>query len=162
MKPVVLAVLLVCVLVLPAGARAPRVRPLSKHVAEFVRNASTRSPTVARLLAIVEEADVILQIDLRYEVTVPRAMTHLVASGVGVRYVRTVINRALSPWQRIELLGHELQHVVEIATDTSVVDQETMAARFELLGWREGRRGSFETTEAISVEQQVRRELSAR
>lgn len=161
MKPVVLALLLVSVLVLPTGARTPRVRPLSNHVVELVRQATARSPTVARLLAAVEASDVILQIDVRYEVTVPRAMTHLVASGAGVRYVRTVINRMQSPWQQIELLGHELQHVVEIATDTAVVDQETMRARFELLGWREGRWGSFETTEAISVEQQVRRELSA-
>lgn len=161
MRAVLLALLSVPVLAFPANARVPRVRPLSNHVVDLVQEATERSPTVARLLAAIEASDVILQIDVRYEATVPRAMTHLVTSAGDVRYVRTVINQRMSPWQQIELLAHELQHVVEIAADLNVRDQQTMEARFALLGWREGRHGAFETSAAIEAERQARRELSA-
>ena len=160
MRAVLLALLSVSVLVFPAHAGAPRVRPLSNHVADLVQDAAARSPTVARLLAAIEASDVILQIDVRYELEVPRAMTHLVTSTADARYVRTVINRRMSPWQQIELLAHELQHVVEIVEDPAVRDQKAMEARFALLGWREGRGGAFETQAAIEAERQARRELS--
>ena len=161
MRVVLLALLSVSVLAFPTEARAPRVRPLSNHVADLVQDAAARSPTVARLLAAIEASDVILQIDVRYDLEVPRAMTHLVTSTAEDRFVRTVINRQMSPWQQIELLAHELQHVVEIAADPNVRDQKAMEARFALLGWREGRYGAFETAAAIEAERQARRELSA-
>jgi hypothetical protein len=162
MKAVLLALVVVFAITLPMHAGTPRVRPLTDRVADLVQEAASRSPTVARLLAEVEASDVILQIDLRFDASVPRAVTRLVTATADVRYVRTLINPQMSPWRRIELLAHELQHVIEIASDPSVRDQASMRTRFETLGWNDGRFGGFETDAAIAIEQQVRRELSAR
>jgi hypothetical protein len=146
-------------LVFATDAHTRRVRPLSPYVADLIEQAVARAPTISRLLAIIEASDVILQIDVRLDPDVPRAVTQFVTASGSVRYVRTIISRTQSPWQQIELLAHELQHVVEIATDPTVRDQAAMRKRFEALGWREGRHGPFETLAAKDVELQVRREL---
>jgi hypothetical protein len=159
MKVVALALVMVSGLVLSTDAHTRRVRPLTKHVVDLLATATRLSPTVARLLAEVEASDVILQVDVRLDPDVPRAVTQFVTAAGSVRYVRTIISRAQSPWHQIELLAHELQHVVEIATDASVRDQNAMRRRFEELGWREGRHGPFETMAAKDVELQVRGEL---
>jgi hypothetical protein len=159
MKAVALTLVIVSGLVVSSEAHARRVRPLSPQVQHLLEAAVRRAPTVGRLLDIIEASDVILQIELRLDPEVPRAVTQFVTASGNVRYVRTIINRTQSPWHQIELLAHELQHVVEIATDPQVRDQDTMRRRFEALGWREGRHGPFETLAAREVELQVRREL---
>ncbi|HQX83014.1 MAG TPA: hypothetical protein PKW63_14710 [Vicinamibacterales bacterium] len=154
-------VLLLSLSVLSIAARSPRVRPQSDHMADLVQLAAKRSPTVAGLLKMIEASDVILQVEFRLDNTVPRAATQLVTSAGLVRYVRTYINPRLPTRRRIELLGHELQHVVEIATDPSVRDDASMRARFTAIGWVSDGAASYETAAAIAVERQVRNELSA-
>jgi hypothetical protein len=160
MMLVALTMVAVVAVVSPMKMGAPRVRPLSTHMADLVQRAAARSPTVARLLAEVEASDIILHVELRMDESVPRAMTYLMTSAGGARYVHTTINRRMAPSQLIEMLAHELQHVVEIAGDPCVRDNQTMRARFELLGWQVGRHGPFETDAAVEVERQVRRELT--
>jgi hypothetical protein len=161
MKRARLTVLLLSLSVLTIDARSPRVRPQSDRMADLVQLAAVRSPTVAALLKIIEASDVILQVEYRLHDAVPRAATQLVTAAGSVRYVRTYINPRLPTRRRIELLGHELQHVVEIATDPDVRDDASMHARFKAIGWSNDDAASYETAAAIAVERQVRNELSA-
>lgn len=149
----------VCVCTMAAGA--PRVRALSDRSARLLFEASQRSPTIAQLLAVIEQSDVILQIELAFEPGVPTAVTRLVTAAGDVRYVRVTINPAHSFFRKVELLGHELQHVAEIAADTSVRDQEGMRDLFVRIGDPAGARGTFETDAAVQVERRVRADLSA-
>jgi hypothetical protein len=159
MKDIVFTIVTVLLLVLPASARSPRVRPMSDSMAQLLEEAAARSPTVARLLAVIEASDVILQIEFRIDHTVPRATTSLTGSGGDTRYLRTVMSPRVPPRRRMELLGHELQHVVEVASDPTVRDQQAMRDLFESIGWRRGRAGPFETDAALEVERQIRIEL---
>ena len=154
-----LPMLMVSVIALPAFMRAPRVRSMSNGVADLVHRTAVRSPTVAAMLKAIEASDVILQIDFRLDPALPRAVTTFVGLSGAVRYVRMVINPRLPPRLRMELLGHELQHVLEIASNPAIRDQASMRVAFSAMGWLEGANGSYETAAALRVERQVRSEL---
>lgn len=154
-----LLMLMVSVFALTAFARAPRVRSMSNNMADLVQRAAARSPTVAAMLKTIEASDVILQIDFRLDPALPRAVTTFVGVIGTARYVRTVINPLLPTRVRMELLGHELQHVIEIASNPAIRDQRSMRSVFSALGWTDGPNGPFETAAAIAVERQVSSEL---
>ena len=90
--------------------------------------------------------------------------TRLMAAAGGHRYVAIWID---SEWRadrrqtrRVALLGHELQHAVEISREPDVVDQTSMISLFERIG-RETAHNRFETDAALFVESRVAREFSA-
>jgi hypothetical protein len=159
MRRALLLMLLVTLFAQPLGAREPPVRSLSPDMTDLMQRASARSPTVAALLKAVEATDVILQVDFHFGNLVPRAVTQMTGAGGATRYIRLVINARLPARVQMELLGHELHHVMEIAAHPEVRDQKGMRALFETLGWRDGLDGSYETTAAVMVERQVRAEL---
>ena len=161
MRRGLLPMLIVSVIALPALTRAPRVRSMSSNMADLVNRTAVRSPTVAAMLKAIEASDVILQIDFRLDSAVPRAMTTLLGASGANRYVRMAINPRLPPRLRMELLGHELQHVIEIASNPAIRDQPSMRIAFSALGWADGPNGSYETAAALVVERQVRNELSS-
>jgi len=161
MRRRLLLMLMVSVIALPAYTRAPHVRSMSNNMADLVQRTADRSPTVAAMLRVIEASDVILQIDFRLDPALPRAVTTFIAASGGARYVRMVINPRLPPRVRMELLGHELQHVIEIASNPAIRDQPSMRVAFSALGWIEGPNGSFETAAALQVERQVRSELNS-
>jgi hypothetical protein len=83
------------------------------------------------------------------------------ASAGGVRYLRIAVRRRLSGCDLVAILGHELQHAVEIADERSVVDQPTMAAFYATAGERRNGDGrpTFDTAAAIAAGDRVRREF---
>lgn len=155
----VLLMLMVSVLTLSAFAPAPRVRSMSNNMADLVQRTAARSPTVAAMLKTIEASDVILQVDFRLDPALPRAVTTFMGVSGEVRYVRTVINPTLPARERMELLGHELQHVIEIVSNPEIRDQQSMRSVFMAIGWTDGPNGPFETAAAIEVQRQVRSEL---
>ena len=156
-----LLIVMVSMLALPAFTSTARVRSMSNDMTDLVNRTAVRSPTVAAMLKAIEASDVILQIDFRLDPALPRAVTTFVGVSGAVRYVRMVINPMLPPRLRMELLGHELQHVIEIASNPAIRDQSSMRTAFSALGWIEGSNGSYETAAALRVERQVRSELSS-
>ncbi len=58
----------------------------------------------------------------------------------------------------VELLGHELQHVVEIASTPEIRDPFSLARAYTRLGWQ-FECGHFETAAARQAEAQVRTDI---
>lgn len=141
-------------------ARITRVRPLSERTATLLDIGRAVSPTIREMLARIEASDLILQVETRLDLDVPNAVTRFVVATTDVRYVRVTINPRLAPARRLQLLAHELQHVLEIAADRSVRDQATMRDHFTKIGRRNPVTGAFETDAALDVEAVVRREVS--
>ena len=73
------------------------------------------------------------------------------------RFLRIGINRSMSRGDFAPLLGHELQHAVEIAERHEVRDEDAVRRLYREIG-RSGPRDSFETDAALDVELQVRLE----
>ena len=142
-----------------AAPVVPRVRPLSDRGDRLLAVGRELSPTIRAMLQRVEESDIIMQLDLRLDFTVDNAVTRLVTATPDFRYVRVSINPRLSPLRRLELLAHELQHVLEIAADRSVRTQDAMFEHFTRIGRRTGHNSAFETEAAIRVEGVVREEV---
>lgn len=142
-----------------AAPAIPRVRPLSDRSERLLTVGRELSPTIRAMLARVEASDIIMQLDLRLDFDVPYAVTRLVTSTPDFRYVRVSINPRLSPLRRLELLAHELQHVLEIAADLDVRTQDAMREHFTRIGRRERHNNAFETDAALKVESVVREEV---
>jgi hypothetical protein len=82
------------------------------------------------------------------------------ASNAGWRYIQIKIARSLPRGVQVAILGHELQHAVEIADAAEVVSEASLAAFYGRIG-SEHRAGGcrlFDTRAAIDVQQQVFRE----
>jgi hypothetical protein len=141
------------------AAVVPRVRPLSDRSDRLLAVGRELSPTIRAMLERVEASDIIMQLDLRLDLSVEFAVTRLVTSTPDFRYVRVSINPRLSPLRRLELLAHELQHVLEIAADPSVRTQDAMFDHFTRIGRRTRHNSAFETDAAIRVESVVRGEV---
>jgi hypothetical protein len=97
---------------------------------------------------------------------VPTGETALLTANEAGRYVQIVLNATLRMDRRIEVLGHELQHALEIASADGVVNGAALRRHFAAIGrtlsvsTRADQ--AYETDAAQAVEQQVRRDLAGR
>jgi len=87
----------------------------------------------------------------------------LMSKAGGRRYLRLSIDRHTAGCQRLAILGHELQHAVEIAEAADAVDRASMVLLYRRIGFRTagGRPDFFDSRLAIETGQQVRREVLA-
>jgi hypothetical protein len=75
------------------------------------------------------------------------------------RYARITVPLDVPAFRLASLIGHELQHTVEVADAPSVVDPQTLAQWFGRIGYRLDA-VTFETKAAM-VERAIIRELTA-
>jgi hypothetical protein len=139
----------------------PRVRPFDARVATLLRSGLDRSPTLRALVDRVEDANVIVYLELH-----PKLQGKLagcltwVAGTEKYRYLRASINPGLAPDQQIAAIAHELQHVVEIIDHPEVDRENAMTGLYRRIG--EQRRtgpSAWDTAEAREVGTLVSREL---
>lgn len=149
----------------PAPA-APRVRAMTTPARDLLADARRRSATVEALLRDLEAQQVFVFVETRVDPAVPTAQTALLTANATGRYVHVVLNPALTWNRRIELLGHELQHALEIAVAADVHDGPSLRRHFTVIGRALGvvtrHEQSFETDAARDVEREIRRELRKR
>jgi hypothetical protein len=159
----------------PSAARAPfdaraalespnrHVRSQDRSVRQLLKRGFTYSPTFRNLMARIEKSDVIVYVE-----EVPRLPSDLegrmmiLPNAHGTRYVRIQLAMRGSPDDAVAVLGHELQHALEVADEPWVSDQATMAALYQRIGI-----GSlpghhvYDTRAAQEIGRIVRRELLA-
>lgn len=145
----------------PLSTLTARVRPLSNITRAILNEAQRRSPTIQHLVAELQNFDTIVYIELGFETMGDHGITSMLTSAGPLRMVRVVLSAKLDPPRRIEVLGHELYHALEIARAGEVRDAGTFRALYERIGYAMSPT-SFETDGARAAEQQVHAELSAR
>ena len=112
-------------------------------------------------MARLEESDIIVYVE-----EVPRlpgaleGRMMMLTAAHGRRYVRIQLALRGATDDSIAVLGHELQHAVEVAQETGVIDQATLAALYRRIGTRGGPE-VYDTRAAQDVGRIVRRELVA-
>ncbi len=144
-------------------ARDPRVRPLDEGAASLVAEAQEKSPTVRSLFKQLEGADVVAYVQtVRSVEGLPLSGLQFLGASTVERYVLIQIANCDVPCRRIELLGHELRHVAEVAGAQWVRSDDSMQRMIQKVGWRdtEAARG-YETRSATLAEKQVRSEVRA-
>jgi len=141
---------------------AKNTRPLDPVAAAILQRALARSPSVQELVRRLELSNVIVHIEASwYLFSGVSGTTQFVATRGGYRFVRITIAAGMAHNSRTAILGHELQHALEIADSTAVTAGEVRKL-FEAEGYRViGGHDFFETAAAIQVEKVVRLELRA-
>jgi hypothetical protein len=145
----------------PKAPSTRHIRPRSDIARQVVDDAIRRSPTIAHLADEIEASDLIVFIELSFDLP-PSAhgRTTLVATAETVRYLNIAVSITLARDRRIEIIGHELTHALEIAHAPEARDGAGLQALFRRVGWSVGTT-AFETGAAMSVEPIIREELYA-
>lgn len=137
------------------------VRTQDHSMRMLLKRGFTHSATFARLIARLEQSDVIVYVE-----EVPRLPSALegrmmmLPATHGRRYVRIQLALRGAPDDAVAVLGHELQHAIEVAQETGVTDQTTLSALYRRIGTRGGPE-IYDTVAAQEVGRIVRRELLA-
>jgi hypothetical protein len=136
---------------------SPHVRATSSVIQSMLFEAAA-SPTFTTLLRRIDSSDQIVYVVFTDSPAIPTARTTLVTSAGPVRFLRIDINPRIPPGDRVPLLAHELQHVVEMADAPDVRDDEGVRKLYRRIGTASDA-DHYETAAARRVERAVRIEL---
>ena len=143
-------------------SRQPRLRLTDSRLEQVVGHGRRQSPSFQALLDQLETTDVVVYVECaRLPARVDGQLT-FVAAVAGRRYVLVRIAWDLLPARKIAILGHELQHALEIARSPDIVSAETMAAAYQRFGFTRNRastRVDFDSVAAIDAGMTIWREL---
>jgi hypothetical protein len=159
---VALAVSLGTSMAFPAWSSPFRnVRSTQERTLRMLEAGAERSPTIARLRATLEQSDLIVYVQTVRDLapSIDGRMM-LLNAGHGRRYVRIDIRQSLGSKEMLAIVGHELQHAVEIAGARDVRDDQSMIELYRRIGVSRDARSHFETLAARAAGYQVRSELS--
>jgi hypothetical protein len=130
-----------------------------------VRAGREQSPTFRALIERLETTDVVVYVQCgRLRPRLDGELTFVGAAG-GLRYVRVRISWDLTLPRKIAILGHELQHALEVADNPDIVSAGTLALAYERFGFTKHRRFDrvdFDTAAAIDTGVTIWRELADR
>jgi hypothetical protein len=143
--------------------RHPRLRLTDSRLEQVVGHGRRQSPSFQALLDQLDATDLVVYVECaRLPARVDGQLTFVTAAA-GARYVLVRIAWDLALARKIAILGHELQHALEIARSPDVVSAETMAAAYQRFGFirnRGGKRVEFDSVAAIDAGMAISRELA--
>jgi len=137
------------------------VRTTSRSITKLLARGYQRSPTLAAIITKLQHSDVFVYIE-----DVPRlpgaleGRLMMLPRAHEARYVRIQIALRGAPEDTIALLGHELQHALEVAEAPSVSDQAGLERLYARIGVSGGAH-QYDTVAAQETGRTVRRELAA-
>ena len=136
-----------------------RIRPMEKRVESLVAAGMARSETFRALVRRLEASDVIVYIEARHDLRegVGASMKYIVTSASD-RFLRIQLNAAYNTNTLVALLGHELQHAVEVADHAEVRSSDDLRAFYRKTGVRTGP-DAFDSTAAREAGYLVRAEI---
>ena len=134
------------------------VRPASPAARLLIDESARHSPTVRELIDRIDRSDVIVYVQMTASSQVTSAATTFVTATEGQRYLRIQIHASTPVWNRVQLLAHELQHVIEIASQPEVVSNAGIRGLYERIGHASGK-DRYETGTARQIEAKVRAEI---
>jgi hypothetical protein len=145
-------------------ASRPHIRTTDQRLLRLVRDGARTSETFRRLVDRLNRSDVVVYLDCAGTAAPEGRLTFVSAVG-GYRYVHVRMARLPSKEIQIALIGHELQHAVEIADAPDVVDTPSLAREYQRIGFLSPRLTpgtSFDSDAAVDAGNRILRELSGR
>jgi hypothetical protein len=138
-----------------------RVRAMQPKVEKLLATGMDRSAAFRQLVRRIEASDVIVYIEARHDLRdgVGASMRFLATSATD-RFLKIQLDARHSPNMLVALLGHELQHVVEVAEHPGVRSADDLRVFYRRTGVRTGP-DSFDSEAAREMGYLVRAELLA-
>lgn len=158
------AVLCVVCLLAPqasADSETPHVRGTGGYARWLIGMATTYSVTVSALVARLAKSDVVVYVQIA-PIGTGTAKTGILNGEGPIRYLLVSIDSAHDPDGLVEMLGHELQHAVEIAEAPQVRDAAGLVTLYRRIGLHRGATNNFETALAQQMGRRARSDLSNR
>jgi hypothetical protein len=137
------------------------VRAADGRVGDAIAGGLRRSATFADLVLALNRSDVIVYIETARGMPSTLAGRMLIVAGpASQRYLRIQISGMARGNELIALVGHELQHALEVAASPDVRDEQSLIALYEAIG--HGKSGShlYDTIAAQTAGRRVRTELN--
>jgi hypothetical protein len=152
--------ILVCAIsVSQAQAAIPRVRGTDPAVSALVEQAKTSSATFRSLVDVIDRTDGLVYVD---NGTCPgrikACLMHSVTLAGPNRLLRVKIDVRRSDGELIALLGHELQHAIEILSNPGLRNNAEVLTFYQQAGIFGGG-NAVETQAALAVQQKIRVEV---
>jgi hypothetical protein len=136
------------------------VRTSDESVRRLLRRGFRDSSTFAALVRRLQRSDVIVYIeDVPHLPGSLDGRMMMLPRANGCRYVRVQLALRGAPEDAIAVLGHELQHAVEVAEAIDVVDASGLEKLYRRIGVRSGPQ-IYDTIAAQELGRLVRRELA--
>ena len=137
------------------------IRTTDPIIKSFLKRGLRQSSTFAAIVMRLQQSDVIVYVEGidRLPNSLEGRLTILPVPR-GFRYVRIQLRMRFSLDDSIALLGHELQHAVEIAEASDVRDEKGLAKLYQRIGMNSGEH-IYDTAAAQEMGRIVRRELSS-
>ena len=139
-------------------------RVLSRSIETLLDISMQRSAIIRSLVDRLNDSDVFVYLDFDSSARLNIVgRTTFMTKTAGRRYIRVGISGAQTRDLQIAVLGHELQHAVEIADAYEVVDVATLKAFYKRSGFERGcgTTSCFDSDRAIDTGRRVWREITA-
>jgi hypothetical protein len=139
-----------------------RVRATDARLHSFLAEGLNRSRTFASLMTALNRTDVIVYVE-SVMILPKNTMGRLAMMPMtgNFRYLRIQIRSDLSRREAIALIGHELQHALEIADATDVRDTTALIGLYQRIGHPSNGDHAYDTDAAQDTGRIVMRELNS-
>ena len=142
-----------------APSESVRLRPLQPIARKLVADGLKRSTTIRQLADRLRGSDLIVYVEVRSDMSSQTAGSlRFIAPSASDRFLRISLNRQYDWTTLIALLGHELQHVSEVADAPEVRSPDALRRLYQRVGVRVGR-DAYDSLEAQRTGRLVRTEL---
>ena len=137
-----------------------RIRAATPRVGKLIDEGVQRSRTFAELVKAIHTTNVIIYVEATFGLPPDVSGRILFASVAGnQRYLRIQVQSTLGRDLLIATIAHEFQHALEVATDSTVVDEKGFLALYRRIGDGLHVGGSYDTEAARRAGRRVRDEL---
>lgn len=126
----------------------------------LIRDGVRRSQTFAKIVERINASDVVVYVSRaqRLPSGLDGRLTFMTSAG-GIRYLHAQVIGGLGPDDTLAILGHELQHALEVATHPEVRDPASLGVLYERIGEKQHVPNRFDTVAARRTGFRVRQEL---
>jgi hypothetical protein len=124
-------------------------RPQTPRIEKWLEIARRSSPTVRALVDRIERSDVIVYLEIRYDLR-PHLSAGLtwMAATESARLVRAALRPDLTTAAAVSMIAHELQHAVELVERPEVRSNAAMLDLYQRIGHPTAQNGKQWDTEA--------------
>jgi len=142
---------------------ASRLRPASTFVAGVIEDGVCRSATLRSMVATLQTTDLIVYVTMvpLSDRRVAAGLQYLGATTTH-RVLQVVLRFPLDRIARMAMLGHEIQHAIEVAGAPEIRSQKAMEDYYRAHGVPGATESTYETDAAHRTEFRVREEVTAR
>jgi hypothetical protein len=141
-----------------SAAVVHHVRSTDPRVQDWLRIGAAESQTFRSLLNLLGESDLIVHVQV-VDRLATAGQTYFVTSTATARYVRIEVTFRGSLSEMIALIGHELQHAVEIAHEPRIRDRQALALFYKGMPGNSMTTTEYDSVAARVMEDRVRREM---